>query len=146
MASKNPIKGYIRCHMPNCDCVATVHAVGEHKAQTEGEQPRNPRNLGRLYYQCPKHGFQQGKGADFQEYIRANMKATREEVEATINKPPVKPESKPLTKPEKTAEESPPKPIKSRLEAVKPYLYILAACAVIVIALNTRKLNHEQAA
>ncbi|BDU42887.1 hypothetical protein [Vibrio nigripulchritudo] len=146
MASKNPVKGYIPCHMPNCTCVATVHAVGEHKAQTDGEKPRNPRNLGRLYYICPVHGCQQGKGQEFQDYIKANMKATREEAEAAISKPPVKPESKPLDKPEKTGDESPPKPVKTRLEAVKPYLYILAVCAVIVIALNTRKSNHEQAA
>lgn len=105
MKSKNPIKGYIKCHLPDCEHIATVHAVGEHKVEETGEAPKNIRNLGRLYYNCPEHGFQQGKGAQFQAYITANMATDKADLKGEIVKPPsqteqgLKPETKPDDKP-----------------------------------------------
>lgn len=143
MASKNPIKGFVRCHMPDCGAVATVHAVGEHRIITDGTPPKNKRNTGRLYYNCPCCGFQQGKGETFQSYINANMKPTKAEIEpmkpvkrdtVTPSKPPVVPvEAKSPIEPE-----TPPKPSKTRLETAKPYLLALFALIVLFFMLNKK--------
>ena len=148
MASKNPVKGFIRCHMPDCGAIATVHAVGEHRIVTEGSPPKNKRNTGRLYYNCPCCGFQQGKGATFQAHIESNMKPTKAELtplEALPNKAlesdpvtPVKPESKPLDKPLVVANDNPPEPLKTRLEAAKPYFYGLLALIGLFLILNKK--------
>ena len=50
----NPVRGYLGC--PVCQSVATVHQVGEGKLIELGEPPKNNRNLGLLYYKCPKCG------------------------------------------------------------------------------------------
>ena len=50
----NPVRGYLPC--PVCQSVATAHQVGEGKLIETGEPPKNNRNLGLLYYKCPKCG------------------------------------------------------------------------------------------
>lgn len=148
MASKNPVKGFIRCHMPDCGAIATVHAVGEHRILTEGSPPKNKRNTGRLYYNCPCCGFQQGKGAAFQAHIESQMKPTKAEfkpLEAApakvqeshaVTEP--KPVSKPETKPTVTATETPLKPDIDRLKAAKPYIYGLLALIGLFFLLNKK--------
>ncbi|MEL6117950.1 hypothetical protein P0Y67_22415 [Photobacterium sp. SP02] len=54
--SKNPTRGYIRCTVPDCGEVCTVHMTGEHRLMESGEPPKNPRNIGKLYYRCPRCG------------------------------------------------------------------------------------------
>ncbi|WP_120513604.1 hypothetical protein [Photobacterium salinisoli] len=54
--SKNPTRGYIRCTVPECGEVCTVHMTGEHRLMESGEPPKNPRNIGKLYYRCPRCG------------------------------------------------------------------------------------------
>jgi len=104
MASKNPVKGYVLCPTAECGEVCTVHAVGEHKALTEGETPKNPRRLGQLYTICPNCKTNQSAGKPFQTWLTENMKATKEEAKAvkgtgqTENKP-----VKPVTKPNQTS-------------------------------------------
>lgn len=101
MASKNPIKGYIKCPTVGCACAASVHAVGEFKAQTRGEQPKNPRRLGQLYLICPTCKTNQSSGKPFQDWLTDNMKPT--EAEALENSHVVKPHIAPLSKPTQTA-------------------------------------------
>lgn len=141
--SKNPVKGFVRCHMPNCGSVSTVHAVGEHKILEAGEPPKNKRNVGRLYYNCPHCGFQQGKGEAFQSWIRSNMKTSKAELEAlealpqvvsdgdavTLDKP-VEADKKPALT---LATETPDKPINTRFEAVKPWLIAAGAVALFIL-------------
>ncbi|SEG21638.1 hypothetical protein [Vibrio hangzhouensis] len=98
MASKNPIKGYLRCHMPDCHHVASVHAVGEHRIMQDGQPPKNKRNTGRLYYNCPSCGFQQGKGQAFQDWITNYMKPNKTDFE-TLPDETVETEAKPVPKP-----------------------------------------------
>lgn len=93
MASKNPIKGYVLCPTAECGEVCTIHAVGEHKALTEGETPKNPRRLGQLYTICPNCKTNQSAGKPFQQWLTDNMKAT--EAEAKAVKVTDKAESKP---------------------------------------------------
>lgn len=141
--SKNPVKGYVRCHMPDCGSVSTVHAVGEHKILEAGEPPKNKRNVGRLYYNCPHCGFQQGKGEAFQSWIRSNMKASKAELEALEALPsvvsdgggvkPSKPEEADNKPALKLATKTPDKPVKERLEAVKPWLVAAGAVALFII-------------
>ncbi|QIA63328.1 hypothetical protein GT360_07260 [Vibrio astriarenae] len=148
MASKNPVKGFIRCHMPDCGCISTVHAVGEHKILTVGEPPKNQRNTGRLYFNCPNCGFQQGKGEQFQAFIKANMSETKEGLNSPeTNKtkvsepaaPPVVAEPKPVIE---AVTETEPKPVKTRLEALTPYL--AAAAALIALFLFIHKGTTKQ--
>lgn len=113
MASKNPIKGYVRCHMPDCNHVASVHAVGEHRILQEGQPPKNKRNTGRLYYNCPSCGFQQGKGQTFQDWITSHMKASKSDFDE-VTASPKQEEPKPLPKP---LVEVAPKPEPTKLEA-----------------------------
>lgn len=152
MASKNPIKGFIHCHMPDCGCVSTVHAVGEHKILTTGEPPKNQRNTGRLYFNCPNCGFQQGKGEQFQAFIKANMSETKDglkDVEANeteVSKPkapPVVAEPMPTVE---VIQETKPKAEKTRLETLTPYLAAAAALIALLIFINkgTTK-NHATA-
>ncbi len=145
MASKNPVKGFVRCHMPNCGQVATVHAVGEHRIITEGNPPRNKRNTGRLYYNCPSCGFQQGKGEAFQTFITASMQPSREALNA-VSEPAPMPAVIPKPKPVEavkhdtvTQEPAPPKPNPSRLEAVKPYLLALVALVTLFLMFQPKK-------
>ncbi|EGA69587.1 hypothetical protein VISI1226_13733 [Vibrio sinaloensis DSM 21326] len=144
MASKNPIKGYIRCHMPDCGAVATVHAVGEHKIVTEGTPPKNKRNTGRLYYNCPCCGFQQGKGESFQQFIQTNMKTDKAELKPLETndhqgekRHPVT-QDKPVIAPPKPATTEPPKPINTRLAAAKPYFFGLLALITLFFLLNKK--------
>ncbi|MCQ8869755.1 hypothetical protein [Vibrio splendidus] len=144
MASKNPIKGFIRCHMPDCGAIATVHAVGEHRILTEGNPPKNKRNTGRLYYNCPCCGFQQGKGATFQAHIESQMKPTKSELkpqeaasEKVVISHPVT-EVKPEVKPIVTASEMSLKPDTTRLQAAKPYIYGLLALVGLFFLLNKK--------
>ncbi|MGR5411621.1 hypothetical protein ACPV52_02665 [Vibrio astriarenae] len=143
MASKNPVKGFIHCHMPDCGAVATVHAVGEHKILTTGEPPKNQRNTGRLYFNCPCCGFQQGKGEPFQAFIKANMSETEEGLKRPeTNKteaskpaaPPMVAEAKPVIE---AVTETEPKPVKTRFETLTPYL--AAAAALIALFLFIHK-------
>ncbi|MFL9753872.1 hypothetical protein BCV12_016690 [Vibrio cyclitrophicus] len=145
MASKNPIKGFIRCHMPDCGAIATVHAVGEHRILTEGNPPKNKRNTGRLYYNCPCCGFQQGKGATFQAHIESQMKSTKAELkpqeaapEKAVPSHPVT-EIKPEVKPIVTASEMSLKPDTTRLRAAKPYIYGLLALVGLFFLLNKKE-------
>lgn len=101
MASKNPIKGYVKCPTAGCGCAASVHAVGEHKAATRSESPKNPRRLGQLYLICPVCKTNQSSGKPFQDWVSANMKPTKEE--ALSGSEVVKTEPKPLDKPTQTA-------------------------------------------
>lgn len=141
--SKNPVKGFVRCHMPNCGSISTVHAVGEHKILEAGEPPKNKRNVGRLYYNCPHCGFQQGKGEAFQSWIRSNMKTSKAELEALEALPPVVSDGDKVT-PSKPAEadnkpaltlatEMPDKPVNTRLETVKPWLIAAGALALFIL-------------
>lgn len=145
MASKNPVKGFVRCHMPDCECVATVHAVGEHRIMTEGSPPKNKRNTGRLYYNCPSCGFQQGKGANFQSYITENMKPTKAElkpIEAKQDKVlPVELKPLPSQEPKPTNNEplEPPKLVSKRLETVKPYFHALLAIMTLFFLLRKKE-------
>ncbi|MCG3758855.1 hypothetical protein EXA21_04700 [Vibrio cincinnatiensis] len=141
--SKNPIKGYVCCHMPDCGAVSTVHAVGEHKIITAGEPPKNKRNVGRLYYNCPNCGFQQGKGEAFQSWIKSHMKESKGELKPLEALPavasngdgvtlyePEEAENKPALE---LATETPAKPIKTRLEAAKPWLIAMGALALFIM-------------
>lgn len=141
--SKNPVRGYVCCHMPNCGAVSTVHAVGEHKIMTAGEPPKNKRNVGRLYYNCQNCGFQQGKGDTFQSWITSHMKESKAELKPLETLPVLVlngddvtniehkgAENKPIIT---LADDKPPKPVKTRLEAAKPWLVAMGAIALLII-------------
>ncbi|MEZ8106824.1 hypothetical protein [Vibrio cortegadensis] len=154
MASKNPVRGYIRCHMPNCSQIGTVHAVGEHKILTKGEPPKNKRNVGRLYFQCPTCGYQQGKGDEFQSFILANMAETREalavsQLEAITNKAcdetsePVKAVMETVTK---TNVETGLKPENTKLKAVMAHLAAIGTILIVTsfFIFRNRTTPHER--
>ncbi|MGF1762461.1 hypothetical protein [Aliivibrio kagoshimensis] len=105
MASKNPVKGYILCPTHGCGEVCTVHAVGEHKAITEGETPKNKRRLGQLYLICPECKTNQQAGKPFQTWLASGMQTTAEAVHLNSNCPTVTP------KPEKVVSEVVTKPL-----------------------------------
>ncbi|WP_240205367.1 hypothetical protein [Vibrio sp. CyArs1] len=66
----NPVRGYVTC--PVCSETATVHMIGEGKLLSEGEPPKNPRNLGLLYYRCPNCGNSQ-MSKSVNQYITDHM-------------------------------------------------------------------------
>ncbi|OIN25831.1 hypothetical protein [Vibrio barjaei] len=66
----NPVRGYVTC--PVCSETATVHMIGEGKLLAEGEPPKNPRNLGLLYYRCPNCGNSQ-MSKSVNQYITDHM-------------------------------------------------------------------------
>lgn len=80
MASKNPIKGYVKCQTKGCTEICTVHAVGEHKAQTTGEVPKNKRRLGQLYTICPVCKTNQSSGEKVQKWLADAMRPTAAEL------------------------------------------------------------------
>ncbi|MGF1747727.1 hypothetical protein [Vibrio cionasavignyae] len=77
----NPVRGYVTC--PVCSDTATVHMIGEGRLIAEGEPPKNPRNLGLLYYRCPNCGNSQ-MSKSVNQYIDDHM--TENEPE-TVNTP-----------------------------------------------------------
>lgn len=145
MASKNPAKGFIYCHMPDCSHIATVHAVGEHRIMSEGSPPKNKRNTGRLYYNCPSCGFQQGKGGAFQEHITQNMKLTKAELIPVETKPHVvlsenlKPVIEPVNKPVSVEPIFSSEPVQSRFETVKPYFYALILITTLIFLVRKKE-------
>ncbi len=68
--SKNPVRGYITC--PVCESASTVHQIGEGKLIESGELPNNPRNLGKMYYKCPKCG-NASMSKSTHDFVVANM-------------------------------------------------------------------------
>lgn len=148
MASKNPIKGYVRCHMPDCEHLASVHAVGEHRILQDGQPPKNKRNTGRLYYNCPSCGFQQGKGQAFQDWIDSHMKPNKSDFD-------VLPVTEPQTEvklvqtveiePDKPVITTEPKPEPTKLQIVTPYIAAaFALVALIFMLMKSRKQANEQ--
>ncbi|UTM57033.1 hypothetical protein L4174_014715 [Photobacterium sp. CCB-ST2H9] len=77
--SKNPTRGYIRCTVPDCGEVCTVHMTGEHRLMESGEPPKNPRNIGKLYYRCPRCGNSTNSSA-MHEYIEKHKVETVQEL------------------------------------------------------------------
>ncbi|WP_143698094.1 hypothetical protein [Vibrio sp. qd031] len=137
MASKNPIKGYIKCTMPDCDQVGTVHAVGEHKIIETGEPPKNKRNIGRLYFNCPTCGCQQGKGEQFQAFIKDNMRESKSDLgEPSQSNQGLNVKVEAEVKPKQAAqiaETETPKPSESTQKAwVKPL--IMASVSLVLIS------------
>ena len=82
--SKNPKRGYVRCPMPGCGEVCTVHMTGEHRLIESGEPPKNPRNIGKLYYRCPECGNSPNSNK-VHSYIENHMVQTVQELDT----PPV---------------------------------------------------------
>ncbi|MGR5324118.1 hypothetical protein ACP3VW_09705 [Vibrio sp. DNB22_17_1] len=66
----NPIRGHVSC--PVCSSPSTVHQVGEGKLIAEGEPPKNGRNLGLMYYKCPKCG-NSAMSKSIHAFIESNM-------------------------------------------------------------------------
>ncbi|CAK2315356.1 conserved hypothetical protein [Vibrio crassostreae] len=78
---KNPTRGYISC--PVCQSVASAHQVGEGKLIATGEPPKNSRNIGLMYYRCPKCG-NSSHSHEVTKFIKANLVADSTELQPTV--------------------------------------------------------------
>ncbi|MEZ9126176.1 hypothetical protein AB4145_06195, partial [Vibrio splendidus] len=78
---KNPIRGYLSC--PVCQSVASAHQVGEGKLIATGEPPKNSRNIGLMYYRCPKCG-NSSHSHEVTKFIKANLVADSTELQPTV--------------------------------------------------------------
>lgn len=95
----NPVRGYLSC--PVCQSVATVHQVGEGKLIELGEPPKNNRNLGLLYYKCPKCG-NSAMSKEISSYVEKHIQPESNQVvtEEVTEKETVDPTDAPLVLPE----------------------------------------------
>ena len=171
MPSKNPTKGYVLCPTEGCGEICTVHAVGEHRAMTEGETPKNPRRLGQLYTICPKCKTNQSAGKPFQDWLTEHMKPTQAEVKAVTplvkvsDKPegkPNEPIKKPVSKPNQTSKDEAlaEKALKPNQTELKPdeteksnliglglsLLGLISACGFLFWAVSSAKKKQQETA
>lgn len=115
----NPVRGYLSC--PVCQSVATVHQVGEGKLIELGEPPKNNRNLGLLYYKCPKCG-NSAMSKEISSYVEKHIQPESNQVvteEVTVDLTEAVTVEGDIVTEELTVEELDAQPLLDKVESVE---------------------------